>query len=414
MTSSMPPSAAEKRHPRIWLTMKILLPFVILAAGIFAMIYLIETAPTAGRQPPPRTARLVEVRAYEPINTQAVVTAMGTVQPARQITLHPEVSGRVIAVHPNFLPGGLIRQGETVLTLDTADVDLAVQRAESEWATAQSELTMEMGLQYVAQAEYQLLGENSALTDDERNLVLRVPQLERAKARVQSAQAALEQAKLQQSRTRIIAPFNAVIRERFVNTGSQITPATPLATLIDADTTWVLAAVPVTRLPWLSIPAGPGERGSTAQTISPHQTGHTGRVLRRLPHLEEAGRMAQVLIEFDNTASPNHPPLLIGDFVQIAIEGLPLENVLAVERPLIRGQDTLWIMNETDELEIVALDILFRGRDYVFLQNERVSSRPVVLTDLAAPVPGMKLTTNRTPTGGGGGGGGGKGGGGAP
>jgi RND family efflux transporter MFP subunit len=400
MTSSIPPSDAEKRHPRIWLSMKIILPIAVLAIGTGALIILIKTAPTAGRQPPPRSARLVEARTVATIQTQAMVSAMGTVQPARHIMLHPEVSGRIREMHPAFIPGGYIQADATIAVLDDADYEIGVRRAESEHTAAQSEWTIEMGLQAIARAEFELLGEEQSLSETEQELVLRVPQLERARARVESAQAALDQAIHQRQRTRITAPFNAIVRERHVNLGSQVTPSTPLASLIDADTIWVLAVVPVTRLPWLETPAQPGETGSVVYTETADGSRHTGYILQRLPHLEEAGRMAQILIEFPAPTADEsaQQPLLLGDFVRVEIVGRTLDNVIAAERALLRTGDTIWIMNEDDELEIVPVDILFRSRDFVYFRNERVASRPVILTDLSAPVAGMKLTTNRATT----------------
>ena len=54
-------------------------------------------------------------------------------------------------------------------------------------AQAQSTLTSELGNQVVAQSDFELLGLN--VDERERALILRKPQLEAAKATVQSAQA---------------------------------------------------------------------------------------------------------------------------------------------------------------------------------------------------------------------------------
>ena len=76
----------------------------------------------------------------------------------------------------------------------------------------------------VAKQEFDLLGMD--LDGDERDRVLRKPQLNKLEAARDMAEAQLEQAALDRRRTEIRAPFNAVIRERFVNLGAQVSSAT--------------------------------------------------------------------------------------------------------------------------------------------------------------------------------------------
>ena len=60
--------------------------------------YQIDTKPKAERQRPPQQARLVTVEPAEQMDHTTYVEAMGPVVPAKQITVTPEVSGRIIFV----------------------------------------------------------------------------------------------------------------------------------------------------------------------------------------------------------------------------------------------------------------------------------------------------------------------------
>ncbi|HMO51164.1 MAG TPA: efflux RND transporter periplasmic adaptor subunit [Kiritimatiellia bacterium] len=399
MTSDIPVTAAEKRHPRLWLSLKIILPIVALVAGIAALITLVETAPRAGRQPPPRSARPVDVALVERTHTQAVLSAMGLVHPAREVVLHPQVGGRITFVSPDLIPGGVKNEGEELFLIEGVDYELALRRAESDHATAQGEYDQEMGQQAVARHEFTLMGSQD-LAPEERALILREPQLQKAKAKVDSTLAALDQARLNLERTRVTAPFNAVIRSRHADLGAQVGPSTPLVTLTDADVFWIVAPVPVSQLRWLEIPERAGDPASTARVYSGGNTPREGVVLRRLPGLEEGGRMAQLVIEVRDPLArlPEHrgaPPLLLGDFVRVELFGATWDDALALDRRWLRAGDQVWLMNEQDELEIRPVEVAFRGEHTAILADGLSGGERVITTDLATPVAGMKLTTGR-------------------
>ncbi|HMP89266.1 MAG TPA: efflux RND transporter periplasmic adaptor subunit [Kiritimatiellia bacterium] len=395
--SDIPKTDAEKKHPKIWLSLKIILPLVVLAIGVLILFIMIETAPTAGRQPPPRNARLVETTTLAKANIPANINAMGRVHPAREVVLQPQVSGQVLEISDRLIPGGVKNAGDLLVVIDPVDFQIAIRQAESELAMAHSEYVQEMGQQAVARNEYALLGGDS-ISPEERALILREPQLARAKARLDNAQAALERATLNLQRTQVRAPFNAVIRARHVDTGAQVTPATPLVTLTDSDVFWITAPVPVSQLAWIEIPEGPESKGSMVNIRANGEDVRQGRVLRRLTHLEEDGRMAQLLIEVEdplNRRAENQglTPLLAGDFVRLEIVGRTVADVLPLDRRWLRARDSVWILNQQDELEIRPVEILFRGERYVLVSGGLDEGERIVLTDISTPVSGMKLRT---------------------
>ena len=69
------------------------------------------------------SAPLVEVPAS--LGSQAItLEASGTVRPAQLLTVQPQVSGAIIDHHPNLVRGGLIAEGEVLLTIDARDYGL--------------------------------------------------------------------------------------------------------------------------------------------------------------------------------------------------------------------------------------------------------------------------------------------------
>jgi RND family efflux transporter MFP subunit len=377
-----------------------LLPVLVLAGGALIAVALMESGPKARREAPPRLPRLVEVEGVQFSRHQAMVEAMGTVQPARKIDLHPRIAGEVIWVSEEFVPGGRFTQGQKIIQIDPSDFKLAVTQREADLAQAQSKLEMELGQQSIAEKEYELLGES--IREEDRGLVLRMPQLEIARAELQKAQSALDQAGLELGRTQVKSPFDAIVTSTEVDLGEYVTAATTLATLVGTNEYWIEALVPVDKLQWVKLPdfKNNGE-GSSARIYSDPAGGdqayRTGEVIRLTGELEEEGRMARLLISipdpFGSRRDTATAPLLIGAYVRVQIEGVELESAAVIDRRFLRDGDHVWLMNAENALEIRPVQIAFRERDRVFVIGGLKEGDRLIRTDLAAPVDGMPLRT---------------------
>ena len=376
------------------------LPLALIAGCLVLAFVLLETGPVAEREPTPRAERLVEVVPDRKSRGTARIDAMGTVVPARQIVLQPQVGGLVVDVAPEFVPGGRFAAGEVMIRIEPRDYALALRRAESELTQARSELRLEVGNQSVAELEYGLLGETIA--DADRDLVLRQPQLESVRARVESAEAAVAQARLDLERTVVRAPFDALVRMRGIDLGARVDPATPAATLVDTSAYWVEVLVPVSQLAWIETTGEMDAPGSPALVSIPGAPAGSdqreGHAFRLLADLEAEGRMARLLVRVDDPISlrPEHagkPPLLLDSFVHVSIEGRSLEDVVAIDRALLRDGDRAWVLDDAGRLAIRELGIAFRGEDHVLVSEGLADGELVVRSDLTAPVAGMALRT---------------------
>jgi len=389
--------------PRRWL--RVVLPALVVLGGIVIAMVLVETAPRAKREPAPSQARLVEVQPVMLGDSVADIEAMGTVVPAREVVLQPQVSGEVLTISDELVPGGRFRKGEQLLRIDPADYELAVRQRESELAQARSNLRIEQGQQAIARNEFELLGESTAGEDNA--LMLRKPQLESVRASVATAQATLERARLDLARTRIRAPFNAIVQSREVNTGTRVTPVSKLATLIGTDRYWLELSVPVDQLQWLEIPGINAGDGSPVRVYDETAWGpdkfRRGRVIRLAGDLENEGRMARVLVAVDDPLAlqPEHagaPVLLLNSYVRAVIEGKTLNNVARVDRALLRGEDRVWLMGSDGRLQMRTVTIPFRGPHSVLVSAGLAAGERLVVTDLSAPVEGMALRTGDSET----------------
>ena len=106
--------------------------------------------------------------------------------------------------------------------------------------------------------------------------------------------------------------------------------------------------------------------------------------------------MARVLVEIDDPMSlaPENrdaPVLLIGSYVRVEIEGRELQAVISLSRELLRENETVWLVDQDDRLELRPVEIAYRGRDAVLVTAGLNPGDRVIRTNLAAPVVGMPL-----------------------
>ncbi len=373
-----------------------LLCVIIIAAGLFAVNYLTRSTPKAHRRPPKKITPRVQVRTIMPTTETIIVRATGTVIPARKITLKSRVAGEVIDIHPDFSPGGFLKKGALVLKIDDTDYQLALARKQSEIAGARYAIALEEGRQEVARREWALINKGKPGSDADADLALRRPHLKKVQADLKAARIGIKQAKLNIQRTRIRAPFNATILATYVDIGSQLTVQERIADLAGTDEYWVQVSIPVDRLQWISIPSSHLKTGSPARVIYRSDAERTGSVIKLLGDLEPEGRMARLLIAVKDPLSRDHhdprrPPLLIGEYVRVEIEGKKLDTVYRIPRSALRNGTQLWIIGPDNKLVIRPAETIWRDPETVFLKTGLQPGERLIVSDLATPIAGMPV-----------------------
>ncbi|MGD9088939.1 MAG: hypothetical protein PVI38_10625, partial [Desulfobacterales bacterium] len=197
------------------LLLNIGLSLAVIVAAVIGATYITKTAPKARRRPPAKIAPLVEVVQIQPGIHNVAVQAMGTVVPAKEIVLESRVAGEIVALHPQFTVGGFLEKGSEVLRIDPLDYELAVTLAAARVKDSESILKVAEEEAAAAVEEWQLLYKNKSENAEIPALVAKEPQLEAARAKLAAEKADLRKAQLDLARTRIKAPFNAIVREKF-------------------------------------------------------------------------------------------------------------------------------------------------------------------------------------------------------
>ncbi len=376
---------------------RVLSGLAIVLAGVAVVAVLNMTAPSPETSEPEQQARLVTVETVMRGEHRPRIEAFGEVHPEHEVALQPRVSGSVLETTEALEPGNLVDRNELLLRLDPADFALTVEQRKAELEEARAQLQLEEGNQVVARQEYEML--DKSVSDEEKALMLRQPQMKQAMARVASAQSALAQARLNLERTRLRAPFEAVVLERGVSRGAQVASTTTVARLADTNAYRVELSVPVSQLPWIKLPRRDGE----ASTVKLYRDGawaqgaqRSGRVLRMRGDLGETGRMARVLVRVPDPLArkddnSGKPMLLLDSFVRASIEGRTLSSVIALDRAWLRSDNQVWVMNADDELEIRDVEVALRSSGTVYVRSGLRAGERVVTSSIEVPAEDMPL-----------------------
>ena len=377
--------------------LNLFLSLLIIVLGLVVATYVTHKAPKAQKRAPVKVIPVVEVQVVQPGAHRIMVPAMGTVVPAREVVLKAQVSGKVLSLHPEFIEGGYIKENAEILQIDPEDYELTVTLAEAKVKDAESGLELAEEEANAAKEEWRLLYKDDADTNGKPPpLAAKEPQLAAAQARLKAEQAELKKAELDLKRTSVRASFNGIVRTKSVEVGSLVTPQDPLAELVGVDKYWIQVSVPVDYLKWISVPNRKGKKGSQVRVV--HQSGYerTGEVIKLLGDLETEGRMARILVAVMDPlglkdSRETTRPLLIGEYVRVEVEGSQLTQVFRIPRIALREDDTVWLVGEDSTLDIRPVTTIWRDTQTVFLDQGLNPGDRVIVSDLAAPVEGMKV-----------------------
>ncbi|MCK0189430.1 efflux RND transporter periplasmic adaptor subunit [Arenibacter sp. F20364] len=379
----------------------------ILIGGIAITTLIFSTEPEAKTEGASiETAMLVDVTTVKGGTFEPIIVATGNVQPVEDIVLSPLVSGQIIRRDPAFTPGGFVKKNQVLLQIDPSDYRNTLELRKSELQQSQTTLDTEMGRQQIAEQDLELItndalfGDNP-LSEEERQLVLRKPQLNAVKASIGGAKAAVDQAQLNLERTTIRSPFDAHILSQNVTKGSQVAQGDNLGRLVGTEYYWVTATVPVSKLQWLRFPENDNEKGATVHiknsTDWPQDHYREGYLDKQIGALDGQTRLARVLIKVadplaKSTDLTGKPKLMIGTFVEVNIQANAIDNVVRLKRDYIRSNKTVWVMKE-GKLEIREVDIALTDNEYAYIRNGLNEGEKVVITDLSTVSNGIGLRT---------------------
>lgn len=381
--------------------LKIVLPVVIIIAGFAGMKLLVLSRPAPIKETRRNPGVLVEVFSVKKESRPVIVSGTGTVGPRQVAGITPQVGGRITYLAPGFVAGGFFRKGDLLFRIEDTDYILAIERAKAALAKAEYDLATVKSQARVARIEWERLkfGEKA----EPNPLVFYEPQLKNARAGVDSAKAALQQAELDLARTSVHAPFTCLIRSEEIDLGQYVTVGKSVATVAGTAAAEIIVPLPLKEMQWLRIPRldsrGNGSPAKVTLTVGGRVLTWEGRVVRSLGEVDPRGRMARVVVtvgdpyNLEKGHPDDRPNLEFGTFVDVEITGKKLSEVFVVPRLALREGNCVWTMDEEMKLRIKPVEVVRREREHLVILDSFKEGDLVVLTNISGAAEGMKLRT---------------------
>ena len=398
----------------------------ILVGSAVVASFMISLRPEPARREPPSRIPFAITEPAAAGSGAIPVHGSGTVRPRAQIDVAAEISGRVVWVSPAFQTGGRVRRGQLLFRLDEADHRHRVERARAVIAVQQVELIKVEEEARIARGQYEEFRHRrggDAPAADAGPLALWEPQVAAARAAVDRDRVALAEAELGLSRTEVHAPFVGVVRSESIDVGQFVAAGQAVGQLYAADA--VEVAVPLADADAALIPglwdlrAGDADRRVAARVVAEYgDAAHAweGYVDRVEAALDEATRTLDVIVRVpdpfgggvpvegsavdrsteavEGADRVRGPPLLVGKFVDVVIQGLAPDEYFRVRRPALRPGNEVWAVRD-DALTIVPVRVLQRSDDDVYLTGVLHAGQPVVVGGIEIATEGMavRMTT---------------------
>lgn len=333
-----------------------------IGGGIVAALILLKPAPEEQKVEIP--IRMVRVVSVLPADRQAEVVSQGTVDPRVEITLQPEVAGRVVEVSPQFVSGGFFSKGDLLVKIDPRDYELNVIKAEARVAEAQQYFEREKAESEQAKKEWAELGSGEASP-----LVLRAPQLKDAQAKLKSARASLDEARLKLERSEIRAPFDGRIRSRSVDVGQVVSPGVRVAEIYAIDRVEIRLPLTDRQVALLDLPlrrpgvgSGPMPEVELSAMFAGEVHRWAAKIVRTEGALDTTSRVLYAVAEVNNPYGEDpisgRPPLSIGLFVEARIKGKIYEQVMEIPREAVRHDGNILIVDADNRIHIRPAEVV--------------------------------------------------------
>ena len=380
---------------------------VIVGAGGVAAL-LVSLAPEPETHEPPSQVPYVNTARIVAGTGPVPVRGAGTVRPSAEVDIAPQVGGRVVWVDEGFVSGRHVHAGQTLFRLEEADYEFGVREAEAALAAREVALLQAREDAAIAQAEYERYArrqpENAPAKPNP--LTLHVPQLKAAQAALAREQAALAQAKLALSRTGVTAPFDGVVHDESVDIGELLAPGQSVGRLYSSDAVEVVVSLSdadaalIPRLWQIE-----GQRQPVAAVVFAEygDAAYTwrGYVDRTDASLDAETRTIDVIVHVPDpfaldaagsaTSQDTPPPLLVGKFVEVAIEGLVADDYFRVRRAALQADDEIWAVRDDQTVRVVPVRVLQRIDNDVYVTGELEDGQLAVTGGIRFATDGMKI-----------------------
>ena len=376
---------------------KIILPIIIVVAGFMIMSIMTGMATKPEKKDIEKKAPLVNTIEVQAQDLTFQISSQGTVMPRTETVLVSEVSGQITYVSPKLRVGGYFEKDELILEIDPIVYKVDVLQAESRLESMQAAFIEEEARAQQAEDEWGLTGRP---VSEAPVLALRLPQLQKAKADVKAAEADLKQANIKLKRTKIYAPYNALLMEKYVDIGQYISIGGQMVKTFAIDYAEVRLPIKQSDIGFLNLPkineaADKSKKVIISSDVAGEKLQWQSYISRYEGVVSSESRVHYLVAKIDDPYNliegKLDAELRVGMFVNANIMGKTVENVVSLPREVMHGVNTVYVVNDDNTLKFVNVEIIRGNGDFVYVKNTFKPGDKIVNTAIRTAVPGMAV-----------------------
>lgn len=284
----------------------------------------------------------------------------GSIEPRYSTNLAFRVLGRIIARPVSI--GDLVKKGETVAMLDPATLDLAVQSAKADLASAQAQFANAAGSE--ERLHILLKGNNISQADYDAAKQAR----DSAEAGLEKAQAGLRKAEDQRGYAVLSPDFDGVVSATNAEVGQVVAAGQAVMTVARPDIREAVLDIPDSMRDYFAA----GTPFHVQLQADPSVTG-LGRVREVAPQADAQTRTRRVRIALDN------PPegFRLGATIRAGLASAQKDHVTLPIQALFEkdGKTAIWVIDpKTQTVSLHEVELVERRADSFLANNVEVGS----------------------------------------
>jgi multidrug efflux pump subunit AcrA (membrane-fusion protein) len=363
------------------------------------------------RRAAPERVYTVRDVVIEPITASPILRVFGEVEAWRVLDLRTALAGRIVDIAPQMREGVRVSAGTVLARIDAADVrsqeqdtltvlaDARSEQAQAEQSLALSRADLEAALRQrtlrrsalerqqnlatrgvvaatsVESSQLELSSAEQAVASRRTAYIAAKQRVSQAATAIRRAELDVESVRRDNEETAVLAPFDGLLSEVSATLGSRVTQTETLARLIDMNSLEVAFRVSDAEYARLLNADGSLAPLDATVTLNLGERAVDARAVLDRPAAtvaEEGGRTVYAQIRTE-AQTPMRP----GDFVSVAIEEPPLDQVAEIPARAATEDGRVFVIGEDGRLSEERVRILRRQSQSLIVTDIPFGSRIV-------------------------------------
>lgn len=361
----------------------------ILAVGGVGFLMLSSSEKTSNMRDNKPEIRTVETQqiSFDDITLQ--IRGHGTIESKQTLDIVAETTGRVIYAKNNLKDGTYVRKGETIVKIDSREIENQLFSLRSEFMNAVAQILPELKIE--ENGDLYEKWYNYFITLDSDKEVPELPEVSDTKEKIKVSMKQIftkyyniKNQEILYSKHFIQAPFSGFVQSGGILENSFVSRGQKLFSMHDARNLEIAVPLLVRDFNMIDFTKSPQVKIYTDNSDDVMW----GKVIRKETKMQKNSQSLNIYVSFVNNNLNTY--FLPGNYVKVLVEGKELENVAMIPRHLISNDKSIFTMEE-GKLAKRSVDILAMQDDMAVIKNNIPDHTQMVTTILQKPLVGMQI-----------------------